>query len=98
MTELFTPAEFPQHTVVDHRTFKPGDRVVVCTPEEMGNRSLAWGNMPCGAAGTVIGWDSSWLCWDVAMDGDEGEPARWQTSYLKPEITTIEDVDKYLAS
>lgn len=85
--------------VVADRTFKIGDRVVVCSPTEMGNEHPAWAISTAGEAGTIVGWDAEWWAWRVAMDEvPDAEPARFLSTYLKPEITRIEDVDRYLAA
>ena len=80
------------------RLFKPGDRVAVCTTDEMGNQTPAWGNIRAGETGTVIAWDEHWQAWSVEMDDAQQGSARWPTTYLKPVTDTIDDVERFLAS
>jgi small-conductance mechanosensitive channel len=84
--------------VVKDKTFKPGDRVVVCTPAERGQKRPAWRDPSEGKTGTVREWvsDDPWMCWLIDMD--DGSAARFPTGYLKPHITCIEDVEQYLAA
>jgi len=78
--------------------YKPGDRVVVLSPEEMSERP-AWGDLlarSAGTVGTIREWCYPWRCWWVDMD--DGSVARYQTAYLKPLIETIADVERFLSA
>lgn len=83
--------------VVKDKTFKPGDRVAVCTPAERGQKHPAWHDPSEGKTGTVRAWDSDpWMSWWIDMD--DGSEARFPTGYLKPITDNIDDVERYLAA